>query len=114
MHTYRTALTVTWTSNPDVTLPSTSLFSSNDNDVHNSALTLEQVTLEYIGEYLCALKHLGGEMGDVINVDVFGKNICVSVHLSVMFNVNLNILSTYYMITIGVHSPMIHGKAIIL
>ena len=65
------------------------------------------MTLEYSGEYICTAKNLGGEMSDVINVDVFGKNICVSIHLSVMFNVVLKVLSTYYMINVDVHSPMI-------
>ena len=77
-----TTPTVTWTSNTDVTLPSTSLFSSNENDVHNSVLTLEQVTLEYIGEYTCTAENEGGEMSYMINIDVFGKNICVPIQLS--------------------------------
>ena len=104
---------VTWTSDTDVPLPFTSLVGSNEG-FYTSNITLEQVTLEYSGEYICTAKNLGGEMSDVINVDVFGKKFCVSIHLSVVFNVDLNILSTYYMINIGVHSPMIHGKAIIL
>ena len=70
--------TVTWTSNNEVTLPSTSLFNSNDNDVHNSALTLEQVTMEYSEEYTCTAENEGGEISDVINVHVFGKTyLCV-------------------------------------
>ena len=73
---------VTWTSSTNVTLPSTLLFSSNDNDVHNTSLSLEQVTLEYIGEYTCTAENEGGKMSYMINVDVFGKNICLSIQLS--------------------------------
>ena len=71
---------VTWESNTDVSLPSTSLVSNND--IHISNLTLEQVTLEYIGEYTCTAENEGGEMNDMINVTVYGKNMCVSIHLS--------------------------------
>ena len=70
---------VTWKSNTDVTLPSTSLVSNND--IHISNLTLEQVTLEYIGEYTCRAENEGGEMSDMINVIVYGKNMCVSIYL---------------------------------
>ena len=70
---------VTWKSNTDVTLLSTSLVSNND--IHISNLTLEQVTLEYIGEYTCTAENEGGEMSDMINVTVYGKNMCVSIHL---------------------------------
>ena len=62
---------VTWTSNTNVTLPSTSLVSSND--IHTSILTLEQVTLDYIREYTCTAVNEGGEMSDVININVYGK-----------------------------------------
>ena len=64
-----TTPTVTWTSNTDVTLPSTSLVSSND--IHTSILTLEQVTLEYIGEYTCTAVNERGEISAMINVDVY-------------------------------------------
>ena len=74
---------VTWTSNTDVTLTSTSLF-SNEN-IHTVNITLEQVILEYSGEYTCTAKNEGGEISDMINVNVFGKNICVSIHLSETF-----------------------------
>ena len=70
-----TTPTVTWTSNTDVTLPSISL-NSNEN-IHTGNITLEQVTLEYIGEYTCTAENEGGEISDMINVDVFGKNTCV-------------------------------------
>ena len=66
---------VTWTSNTHVTLPSISL-NSNKN-IHTVNVTLEQVILEYSGEYTCTAENEGGEMSDMINVDVFGKNTCV-------------------------------------
>ena len=71
---------VTWKSNTNVTLPSTSLVSNYD--IHISNLTLEQVTLEYIGEYTCTAENEGGEMSHMINVTVYGKNMCVYMHLS--------------------------------
>ena len=70
---------VTWTSNTDVTLPSTSLVSSNY--THTSILTLDQVTLEYIGEYTCTAVNEGGEMSDMININVYGKNMSLSIYL---------------------------------
>ena len=78
---------VTWTSDTDVPLPFTSLVGSNEG-IYTSNITLEQMTLDYSGEYICTAKNLGGETSDVINVDVFGKNICVSILLSESF-VNL-------------------------
>ena len=66
---------VNWMSDTDVTLPSTSLVSYND--IHTSILTLEQVTLEYIGEYTCTAENEEGEMSDMIYVDVYGKNMCI-------------------------------------
>ena len=66
---------VTWKSNTDVTLPFTSLVSNID--IYISILTLEQVTLEYIGEYTCTAENEGGEMSDVIKVDVYGKHMFV-------------------------------------
>ena len=65
--------TVNWTTNTNMTLPSTSLVSNND--IHNSTLTLEQVTMEYIGEYTCTGENEGGEMSDMIIVDVDGMEI---------------------------------------
>ena len=65
-----TTPTVTWTSNTDVTLPSTTLVSNNY--IHTSTLTLEQVTLEYIGEYTCTAENEEGKMSDRINVNVYG------------------------------------------
>ena len=76
-----TTPTVTWTSNTDVTLPSTSLVSSNN--THTSILTLEQVTLEYIGEYTCTAVNEGGEMSDMININVYGKNMSLSIYMYV-------------------------------
>ena len=75
-----TTPTVTWTSNTDVTLPSTSLVSRND--THTSTLTLEQVLLEYIGEYTCTAVNEGGERSDMINVTVYGKNMSLSICMS--------------------------------
>ena len=76
---------ITWTSNTDVTLTSTSLVSNED--MYTSILTLKQVTLEYIGEYTCIAVNEGGEISDMISVDVYGKNIslsiCMYVHLLV-------------------------------
>ena len=65
--------TVNWTTNTNMTLPSTSLVSNND--IHNSTLTLEQVTMEYSGEYTCTGENEGGEMSDMIIVNVYGKEI---------------------------------------
>ena len=78
---------VTWISNTDVTLLSNSLVSNDD--IHTSVLTLEQVTLEYIGEYTCTADNEGGEMTDMIRVDVYGKHMSVSIHLSVCWSVCL-------------------------
>ena len=63
-----------------MTLPSPSLVSNND--IHTSTLTLEQVTLEYIGEYTCTAVNEGGERSDMINVTLYGKEMSVSIHLS--------------------------------
>ena len=65
-----TAPTLNWTTDANVNLTSTSLVSNNDNNVHNSILILEQVTLEYIGEYTCTAENVGGGMSDMINVIV--------------------------------------------
>ena len=77
---------VTWTSNTDVTLPSTSLVSDDDNYIHTSILTLEQVTLEYIGEYTCTAVNERGEISDMINVNVCGKNMSLSTHLCLTYS----------------------------
>ena len=84
-----TTPTVTWTSNTDVTLPFTSLVSSND--IHTSNLTLEQVTLEYIGEYTCTAVNEGGEMSDMINVTVYGKNMSLSICMSLCMSVSFHL-----------------------
>ena len=86
---------VTWMGDTDVTPPSTSLVSNND--IHISNLTLEQVTLEYIGEYTCTAENEGGEMSDMINFTVYGKNMCVSIHLSSIY------LSVYLYVPSGNH-----------
>ena len=80
-----TTPTVTWTSNTDVDLTSTSLDSDDDNYIHTSILTLEQVTLEYIGEYTCTAVNERGEISDMINVDVYGKNMSLSTHLCLIY-----------------------------
>ena len=66
-----TAPSVSWSSDTNMTLPSTSLVSNND--IHNSTLTLEQVTMEYSGKYTCTAENEWGEMSDMIVVDVDGK-----------------------------------------
>ena len=76
-----TTPTVTWTSNTTVDLTSTSLDSSNY--IHTSTLTLEPVTLEYIGEYTCTAVNEEGEISDMINVNVYGKNMSLSIYVSV-------------------------------
>ena len=91
---------VTWKSNTDVTLPSTSLVSNDD--IHISNLTLEQVTLEYIGEYTCTAENEGGEMSDRINVTVYGKNMCVYAsvfHLPVCVSVCLFTDNPFYFLS---------------
>ena len=75
---------VNWTSNTNVDLTSTSLVSNNY--IHTSTLTLEQVTLEYIGEYTCTAVNEGGEMSDMIDVNVYGKNMSVSTHLCLTYS----------------------------
>ena len=77
-----TISTLNWTTDTNVNLTSTSLVSNNDNNVHNSILILEQVTLEYIGEYTCTAKNVGGEMSNMINVIVYGKEMCIFIHPS--------------------------------
>ena len=61
-------------------IPSTSFVSKDDNSIYTRILTLEQVTLEYIGEYSCTAENEGGEISDMINVTVYGKNVCVFLH----------------------------------
>ena len=90
-----TTPTVTWTSNTEVILPSTSHVSNND--IHTTTLTLEQVTLEYIGEYTCSAVNEGGERNHMINVNVYGKNMCVSVYLSIYLFIYLSIYLSIYL-----------------
>ena len=75
-----TTPTVIWTNDTNVNL--TSLVSINDNKIHNSTLILEQVTLKYIGEYTCTAENVGGGMSDMINVIVYGKDMCAFIHPS--------------------------------
>ena len=79
--------TLIWTTDTNVTLPSTSLVSNKDNNVHTSTLTLEQVTLEYIGEYTCTAQNVGGKISVTINVDVYGKEIIMCIHLSICLTI---------------------------
>ena len=74
---------VTWTSNTDVTLTSTSVVSNDDNSIYISNLTLNQVSLEYIGEYTCTAENEIGKRSDMINVTVYGKNMSLSICMSV-------------------------------
>ena len=85
---------VTWTSNTDVDLTSTSLVSNDD--IHTSYLTLEQVTLEYIGEYTCTAVSEGGEMSDMINVNVYGKNMSLSICMSVSIHLSVYKITNIY------------------
>ena len=80
-----TTPTVIWTTDTNVTLRSTSLVSNNDDTIHNITLILEQMTLEYVGEYTCAAENEGGKISDMINVDIYGKAMCI--HLSVCFSI---------------------------
>ena len=75
-----TTPTVIWTNDTNVNL--TSLVSNKDNNIHNSTLILEQVTLEYIGEYTCTAENEGGVISDMINVIVYGKDMCAFIHPS--------------------------------
>ena len=76
--------TVNWSTNTNMTLPSSSLISNDD--IHTRNITLKQVTLEYIGEYTCTAENEGGEMSDMIIVDVDGKKVLCfynMIHMSV-------------------------------
>ena len=75
---------ITWTSNTNVTLHSTSVVSNDDNSIYISNLTLEQVTLDNIGEYTCTAENEGGVMSDMTNVIVYGKNMSLSICMSVI------------------------------
>ena len=77
-----TTPTVNWINDTDVILPSTSFVSKDNNSIYTSTLILEQVTLEYIGEYICTAENVGGEISDVINVTVYGKYLCVFIYPS--------------------------------
>ena len=67
--------TVNWTTNMNVVLPSASLISNHDNNIYTSTLTLEQVTLEYTGEYSCNAENEGGEISAALNLTVYGEEI---------------------------------------
>ena len=67
---------VTWTSNTDVALRSS--LSSNE-DIHTSHILLQPVILKYSGKYTCSAENEGGEMSDTININVYGKNMSLSV-----------------------------------
>ena len=66
-----------------------SIVSYHDNNVYTSTLILEQVTLQYGEEYACTAENEGGEMSDMIDVDVYGKeiNMCISIHRCVCLSV---------------------------
>ena len=61
------------------------------------------MTLEYIGKYTCTAVNEGGERSDMINVDVYGKNmcdivcvciylfVCLSVYLPIVLSVSLSV-----------------------
>ena len=70
-----TISTVNWTTDANVTLPSTSIVSNNNNSIHNSTLTLEHVTLDNMGEYFCNAINEGGKTSAALNVTVYGKEI---------------------------------------
>ena len=70
-----TTPTVNWTTDTNVTL--TSLVTTNYTNMYTRILTLEQVTLEYIGKYTCTAENEGGEISDTINFTVYGKEIIV-------------------------------------
>ena len=72
---------VSWKRDTDMILPSTSLV--RNNNIYTSNLTLEQVTLDYIGKYTCTAENEGGERSDMMNVNVYGKNISQSICMSV-------------------------------
>ena len=78
---------VIWTTDTNVTLPSTSLVSNNDNNIYNHTLILQQVTMEYIGKYTCTAENGGGAISAVINITVYGKEIIMCIHLSVCLTI---------------------------
>ena len=78
---------VIWTNDTNVTLPSNSLVNNKDNNIHNSTLILQQVTMEYIGKYTCTAENGEGAISAVINITVYGKEIIMCIHLSVCFTV---------------------------
>ena len=73
---------ITWTSNTNVTLSST--LPLRIGNIFHSAVTLENITLNYIGEYTCTAENEGGEISDMINVNVYGKE-CVYFKLSLLY-----------------------------
>ena len=92
-----TSPTVNWTTNMNVVSPSVVI--NHDNNVYTSTLILEQVTLQYSEEYTCTAENEGGEMSDMINVDVYGKgiNMCISIHQCVCLPVCLCVLAHFRM-----------------
>ena len=76
-----TTPTVDWTTDTNVTL--TSLVSTNYTNIYTRILTLEQVTLEYIGKYTCTAENEEGEISNTINFTVHGKEIIMCNYLSV-------------------------------
>ena len=89
-------------------LPSTSFVSKDDNSIYTGILTLEQVTLEYIGEYTCTAENEGGEISDMINVTVYGKNMCVFLHQ--LFNFFLN---TFLQIRLSIYKCKLISQSLI-
>ena len=80
-----TTPTVDWTTDTNVTL--TSLVSTNYTNIYTRILTLEQVTMEYIGKYTCTAENGGGAISAVIHITVYGKEIIMCIYLSVCFTV---------------------------
>ena len=66
---------VNWINDTDVILPSTAFVSKDDNSIYTRILRLEQVTLEYIGEYSCNAENEGGEISAALNLTVYGEEI---------------------------------------
>ena len=92
-----TTPTVNWTTNMNVVLPPASFTSNHDNNVYTSTLTLEQVTLQYGEEYTCTAENEGGEISDMINVDVYGKeiNMCIFINRCVCLLLCLCVLAHF-------------------
>ena len=86
-----TTPTVNWINDTDVILPPTAFVSKDDNSIYTRILRLEQVTLEYIGEYTCTAENVGGDTCDTINVTVYGKNMCAFIHPSFLLFVLIHV-----------------------